>query len=224
MAVRVSNDAGVSFCIDSTEVTVSQYQVFVDAKKGDMSGQITPDCDFNTTYEPRTEDGGAPPRSAQGDIPVGLVDWCDAYAYCKWANKRLCGRIGGGPAPFALPGDATESQWMFACSAGGAHPYAYGATFDTNACNDGETYSDIAPVKKFPKCTGGFPGLFDMSGNVEEWEDSCDGQGHCNTRGGSAWDERYTKDHKEVFSCGVTFGDDWIDERYEDVGFRCCSP
>ena len=43
--------------------------------------------------------------------------------------------------------------------------------FDGNACNDGEhmTKPVIVPVETMPLCNGGYPGLFDMMGNVEEW-------------------------------------------------------
>ena len=40
-----------SFCIDSTEVTERDYTLFLDAKKGDTSGQIAA-CSWNTSYNP----------------------------------------------------------------------------------------------------------------------------------------------------------------------------
>ncbi|WP_394849350.1 formylglycine-generating enzyme family protein [Pendulispora brunnea] len=222
-SVRVGNGAGVSFCIDATEVTIDQYRLFVQAKNGDTSGQ-PPECAFNTNYAPQLEDGSPVPGGVAGDSPVTYVDWCDAFAYCAWANKRLCGRVGGGHAPAATPGDPAQSQWMFACSHGGARAYAYGAAFDTSACNDGaEGVVEIAPVKSFPGCVGGFEGIFDMSGNAGEWEDACNASGNCLTRGGSSWDFR--EPQRDRFACGIPYSSagDPRTSRYADVGFRCCA-
>jgi len=222
-SVRVGNGAGVSFCVDSTEVTVDQYRLFANAKNGDTSGQ-PPECGFNTNYQPQLDDGSPVPGGVAGDTPVTYVDWCDAFAYCAWANKRLCGRIGGGSAPVATPGDPAESQWMFACSRAGARAYPYGDTFDTTACNDGaEGMVDIAPVKKFPACGGGFEGVFDMSGNAGEWENACNVDGNCLTRGGSSWDFR--EPQRDRFACAIPYSSegDPRPSRYPDVGFRCCA-
>jgi len=211
--IRVGNDAGVSFCIDSTEVTVRQYQAFVDAKNGDMRGQIA-ECAPNTTYALH-DPNDASVNLARGDA-VHYVNWCDAFAYCRWANKRLCGSIGGGPAS-ADPADL-NGQWMFACSRGGALAYPYGQAFDASACNSGG--GTISAPESKATCQGGFPGLFDMSGNVEEWEDNCDpASRNCHVRGGSAFD---TDDNNHPFACGTSLDDDRLNNDF-DVGFRCCS-
>ena len=54
------------------------------------------------------------------------------------------------------------------------------------AAIDGGT---LVPVASLPGCQGGYPGVFDMSGNVEEVEDSCDDAGTCYSRGGSFVDD-----------------------------------
>ncbi len=53
----------------------------------------------------------------------------------------------------------------------------------------GESVYPIDPTKPhFRSCQGGGVGLFHMSGNVAEWENSCDGiaiDSKCRIRGGS---------------------------------------
>ncbi|WP_394820566.1 formylglycine-generating enzyme family protein [Pendulispora albinea] len=225
--IRVGNDAGgdaaISFCVDTTEVTITQYRRFLEETKGD-AGKQPRECAFNTSYEPLTEDGGEPP-SAHADSPVVYVDWCDAYMYCTWAGKRLCGRVNGGSAYHGAPGDPRESQWTFACSRNGARPYPYGMGFDTSLCNDGNGGDPhLAPVKQFKGCEGGFTGLFDMSGNVAEWEDACKDADQCPTRGGSYYIGR--DPDRDVFSCYVSFFsfDFTRQHRGRAVGFRCCGP
>lgn len=165
--VRVTSGA-VSFCIDSTEVTNADYQAFL-ADFGAVPENDVPECAWKTTHE-------APPfQPAAAKIPRRDVDWCDARAYCKWAGKRLCGKIGGGPASVVEQRDPLQGQWLFACSGAGARIYPYGDTFDSRACAGREFFDggfDVYPVATFPKCEGGFSKIFDMSGNVREFLDT----------------------------------------------------
>jgi formylglycine-generating enzyme required for sulfatase activity len=170
-------DAG-EFCIDETEVTQKDYAFFLAARAGDTSGQ-PPECAFNTSFAPLSSAGcGFDPNATPGK-PVS-VNQCSASAYCRWANKRLCGRLasaGGGPTPTSERTNAKVSQWFSACSNGGdgLHPYPYGITYLPNACNGGDHDAGLVAVGTLPNCVGGLPNLFDMSGNVKEWEDSCEG-------------------------------------------------
>jgi formylglycine-generating enzyme required for sulfatase activity len=211
-----------NFCIDSTEVTVQQYTQFLAAKAGDLSGQ-PPKCLWNNSFVP----SNWPPPGTDTQAVKG-VDWCDAYMFCAWAGKRLCGNADGGSSD---PGNGTNpavSEWFKACSHNndGLHSYPYGLTYDPKACN-GKDYDAGHPLPSLSTCQGGYPGLFDMSGNVIEWEDSCEitppeagdqtGQSDfCDIRGGSFLLDVNLVRCDEGFSTARGNGG-------PDNGFRCCS-
>lgn len=170
-----------AYCIDSTEVTQAHYAKFVAAKAGDTSGQPA-FCAWNTSY--------APGLSGGANDPVAKVDWCDAYMFCKWAGKRLCGSTKGGAAT-TLVANSPESQWYWACSAEDTRTYPYGWVYASSACRGADHVPPgLGAVATTPDCVGGLDGLYDMSGNVEEWEDACSGAGgatdRCLVRGGHA--------------------------------------
>ncbi|MGZ3448975.1 MAG: formylglycine-generating enzyme family protein [Polyangiales bacterium] len=210
-----------SFCIDSTEVTNAQYKAFLAGTPGPQPSY----CSWNTLYIPAV---GWPYAAGRDNYPVTNVDWCDAYAYCKWAGKRLCGKIGGGTNAYDAYATSALSQWYYACSGGTGLTYPYGSTLVSMRCQDGDIMpNQSVPVATKPLCVGGFPGLYDMSGNAWELEDSCDASGdaagpaadHCHVRGGS-----YTKPTtSDALKCD---GDDFVQRSdiWPFVGFRCCSP
>ncbi len=201
------------FCIDSTEVTEYQYADFLDSTPL-VEGQ-PPFCAFNTSFNGWSSQI---PRSTK---PRRDVDWCDARAYCQWAGKRLCGRPGGGSAPFDEFASAAGSEWYFACSRGGKRPYPYGLTFLDWACatNDNPTKKGLIHVGGNWGCEGGFEDLWDMSGNVAEWEDSCKSEDEiasCRLRGGSA------DSPGEAARC-QSEGSSLRSYSSDRVGFRCCA-
>jgi formylglycine-generating enzyme required for sulfatase activity len=210
-----------SFCIDSTEVTNDQYATFLAATPA-LSLAPAPACSFKTSFTPSA--GWPAPTKKQN--PVVLVDWCDAYAYCAWAGKRLCGAIGGGPSAKASVADKNVDQWYAACSANGANVYPYGGNvYISGKCNDLESGSKgTAPVESFAGCVGGYPGIFDMNGNAYEWEDACDvstgASDSCVIRGGS-WGFSGTT----YGGCNTYFNDYVVkrSDNFNDTGFRCCS-
>lgn len=205
---------GGVFLIDATEVTVAQYRQFVTAKNGDVSGQIAA-CSWNQSY---FEEVAYEPD----DEPITMVDWCDANAYCAWAGKRLCGRVGGGPIATAELDDQTLNQWYLAC--GG--PSGRQDPNDDLECNLSMGFRSVAPVATYPKCEGYYPGVFDMLGNVWEWVDGCETNTGpddiCNLMGGSTINgDSY---------CSFHFDNSGVDEapwhRSEKVlyaGIRCCA-
>ena len=202
----------VAYCIDATEVTREQYGFFL-ATSPELN-QPAP-CDSNGSFTPTV---GWPPKSNQKNLPVVGVDYCDATAYCAWAGKRLCGAIGGGVTDAAGGDDPTSSQWMNACSGGGTRKYPYADAYNPTACN-GLDYGMNGPnkVQAALGCVGSAPGLFDMSGNVREWEDACDGS-DCRVRGGS-FDSPGGEDGELPCTGNMVLS------RYDKddfTGFRCC--
>lgn len=198
--------AGSSY-VDSTEVTVESYQLFLAAKGDDTAGQAD-ECAWNDSYAPAV-------KLAAPKQPVTHVDYCDAVAYCSWADKRLCGKIGGGALAFADLASPTKSQWFAACGGPKGQPYPYGTQPIPEACNsDGMS---VEPVASHPECQGFADGLFDMVGNVAEWVDACDASSGaadgCETIGGSYLDSG---------TCSLS-SLKHRDEQLPNVGFRCCS-
>ena len=149
-------------------------------------------------------------------LPAVDVDWCDAYAFCSWAGKRLCGKIGGGSGD----DDGGANQWLHACSFGGAHVYPYGGAYSPTACNGIDFDAGaLLPVGTLGTCVGGYVGLFDMSGNALEWDDTCDGPAmtdRCRLNGGS-----FLNTAPEL-RCDFVNGAP-RSARFPYVGFRCCS-
>ena len=206
---------GGVFFIDATEVTVAQYRQFLTAKNGDMSGQIEA-CSWNQSY---FEEVAFEPD----DEPIVMVDWCDAYAFCEWAGKRMCGRLGGGPLSTAELEDPTLNQWYLAC--GGPNGNFY-STDSRTGCNTSDGFRSVAPVATYPECEGYYPGVFDMRGNVWEWIDDCESntgpEDICSPMGGSTI-------NNDTIPCSyrgdILSGEEpWRrDDRIRYAGIRCCA-
>jgi formylglycine-generating enzyme len=214
--------------IDPTEVTNVAYQEFVDAAV-DPTAQPG-NCLWNTSFAPQTESVDCNAALVDPvtfpDRPITCIDVCDARAYCTWKGRRLCGRIGGGKL-FAEDGaDPEVSEWFRACTEAGVRAYPYGETFEAESCKTSATPGGGNPVevRTFVDCEGGYTGLFDMSGNVQEWEDGCTNgsdpedpaDDSCNVRGGAFWSSGTEArcDHLMYRPPGNAVSNDW--------GFRCC--
>jgi formylglycine-generating enzyme required for sulfatase activity len=206
------------FCVDTREVSNRDYGEFL--ANATASGQPSPACDFNTDFKPST----AIPDRNDPDMPVRSIDWCDAWAYCHWAGKRLCGKVGGGAAGYEDYA-STMDEWFVACSSNGANAYTYGPAFVASACNwGGEINGSVARVASFPSChapAGPLATIFDMTGNVLEWEDACDGptsEANCRVRGG--W---FKSPSEESLKCsyGATRTRATVEA---SMGIRCCAP
>jgi formylglycine-generating enzyme required for sulfatase activity len=239
MVVIPTNQAlGGSYCMEATEVTLGDYNAFVVANQpvrfqppgcNELTDGGPPQ---NLTYVPS---GDWPPSAGQLSNPVHYVDWCDAYAYCKWKGRQLCGNIKGGTNPQSLASSIANSAWFNACSAQGQNTYPYSGDFDALACNGGTLDGGpvgVAPSTAAGRCQGGFVGLYHMSGNVAEWEDSCPQSGTdagpapsasdmCLVRGGSY----ASNNDSAALACDAGRTVQRIPTNnadLADVGFRCC--
>jgi sulfatase modifying factor 1 len=213
------------YCIDSTEVTRGQYQLWL-ATNPTSDGQIS-GCQWNTSFVPDAECMAGPNvYSGPGseNHPQTCVDWCDAYSYCKGVGKRLCGKIGGGTNDFGNYANSSLSQWYNACVSDGTNnAYPFGTTYGPNLCNGYDHgIGTTVPVGEMKSCQSpisGYAGVYDLSGNVWEWEDSCNGsdpEARCRLRGGTIYYNDYG------LKC------DYGDHMYRNVaghviGLRCCS-
>jgi formylglycine-generating enzyme required for sulfatase activity len=209
-AVRIATGSGY-FCIDSTEVTRADYQAFLGAIASTAPPTPPAGCEGDTDFTPRKD---WPPAPGTEAYPVSQIDWCDAAAYCAWAGKRLCGRFGGGAiAVGTAEHDATQSEWLDACSHAGAHAYPYGDAYDANACA-----TALGTVATHAGCTGGYDGLHDMSGSVWEWTNACDSNAadsFCHAEGGG-FDSR-----PDELACAGTRP--WTrTSAATNIGIRCC--
>jgi hypothetical protein len=214
-------NAGGGFCVGATEVTRSQYAAFLATNPA--TGSQGANCASNTTFVPSS----SWPPTSNDTHPVTFVDWCDAVAFCQWTGGHLCGGKGGAPYDPMYSADPSISEWYGACSAGGSLTYPYGNTYEPGACNgrDNEDGGILAPtpVASLPACVGGEPGVFDMSGNVFEWDSACvfdsnnPSNSLCSYRGGDY------ESGQDQLGCGSMPSSLAIGQTFPTIGFRCCA-
>jgi sulfatase modifying factor 1 len=157
--------------------------------------------------------------NVQGEKPAVMKTWLDARATCQSEGKRLCG----------------ESEWTLACEGRERLPYPYGYTRNDEACNVDKPHPDVdeaaianpatraAEVARLDQrdpsgareaCVSPY-GVYDMTGNVDEWVVNESGKPYKSGLKGGYWGpvrdrcRPMTIAHNEEFS-------------FYQIGFRCC--
>ncbi len=130
-----------AYYIDLKEVTQSEYDRFVRMTRRDIP------------HVPVFEEEIA--KLVDPDFPVVGVGWNDAFAYCRWAGKRL----------------PTEAEWEKAARGEGRRLYPWGNEFSYAFANldgddDGARY--LAAVGSYEGGRSPY-GVYDMAGNAAEW-------------------------------------------------------
>lgn len=167
------------------------------------------------------------------------MDFCDAFAYCAWAGKRLCGPVGAGGKGASVSatyeeavaiGKSTQSEWFNACTQGGTTKYPYGDAFVQGRCIDRTAIQ--ADAKAFDvtdltdnACHGATPPydeVYDLMGSVREWHNVCytpkSGGASC-TASGSGAEEPADQDK----DCAATTNFPSVRAIYSFRGIRCCA-
>ena len=148
--------------------------------------------------------------------PVEKVSWYDAVEFCQ----RLSIATG---RKYRLP---SEAEWEYACRAGSATPFHFGATLTSKLANYNGNYTFASePQGEYREQTtdvGRFPanafGLYDMQGNVWEW---CADDWHENYDGaptdGSAWVSQEIQSNNKLLRGGSWYDlPDYCRSAYRD--------
>ena len=153
-------------------------------------------------------------------LPAVMATWEEADAACRAEGKRLC----------------TDSEWTLACEGQTRLPYPYGYARDASACNIDRPYqlprfeafaqtrqiaSEVArldqrvPSGSMPRCVSPF-GVYDMTGNVDEWVVNEHGEPDISGLKGG-----YFGPIRARCRPMTTAHNRWF--RFYQVGFRCCA-
>ncbi|MEP6959650.1 MAG: formylglycine-generating enzyme family protein, partial [Nitrospirota bacterium] len=129
-----------AFYIDKHQLSAGEYAKFLEA----TSHVAPPEWDIMR-------------KSMHQKRPVVNVDWADADAYCKWADKRM----------------PTEAEWEKAARGTDGRTYPWGNELPTqfHANMKKEVWNNhvvLTPVGLFEAGKSPY-GIYDMAGNAWEW-------------------------------------------------------
>lgn len=135
--------------------------------------------------------------------------WYEAKSQCEAQGKRLC----------------IDNEWTQACRGEENLPYPYGYERDATACNIDLPWQDPAthtfeqldktvPAGSMPRCVSPY-GVYDMTGNGDEW---------CKSSGGTPYQSVLKGGHPHGVRNRCTPRTDGHNEYFSfyDTGFRCC--
>jgi sulfatase modifying factor 1 len=204
-----------SYCVDRYEA----YVVELDAQ-----GNERPHSPFDVV------DGlSLRAKSARGVTPQGYISRGQARGACENAGKRLCtadefvGACNGGDpsrlypyGPEHKPGACNEGKGSTMVRFFGWNPYRW-TTKQFNDPRLNQAKGGLAPTGSYPECVSP-AGVYDCVGNLHEWVDEADPQGHGRFRGGFYGDA-------ENNGSGCTYVTHAHMPSYHDysTGFRCCA-
>ncbi|WP_158965650.1 formylglycine-generating enzyme family protein [Paraglaciecola sp. L3A3] len=170
-----------SFGISETEVSVKEFEIFVNATSYVTDAEKDKGCASYQEGKAVWEDNRnwrSPGFMQNETSPVVCVSLKDAQAYVDWISKASS-------HAYKLP---TEVRWEYAARAGKETDYWWGVGVDTDNANCGWCGSQWSNVSTAP--VGSFErndfGLFDTVGNVWEWTVSDKNASRAVVRGG-AW-------------------------------------
>ena len=203
-------------CIDVTETTRAHYEAWLATSPSTASQDAA--CASNVSFAPDPDCMAQAEVCASGceNHPQTCVDWCDASAFCAAVGKRLCGTYPQQNSGYWKPEDPTELGE--ACHDGTLESFPYGPDHQAGTCNGNELAGTTVPVGSLADCAREQPGgkVYDLVGNVWEWQQLCDAT-TCTARGGSFAEDG----EKNTCSATASYPRDLT---ASNLGFRCCAP
>jgi formylglycine-generating enzyme required for sulfatase activity len=155
-----------------------------------------------------------------GEKPAVMRSWNDADRTCRASGKRLC----------------ADSEWTLACEGKDRLPYPYGTRRDPSACNIDKPHPDVnesaladpalrdAEVERLwqgepsgsrTSCVSDY-GVFDLTGNVDEWVVNESGHPFKSASKGGYWGPVRNRCRPTTTAHGEDFA-------FYQLGFRCCA-
>lgn len=147
------------------EVTVAQFVEFVEAQgyktQAESTGLGGWKASTASSWGIKNSDlnWSSPGYPVAADLPVTMVSYEDALAFCAWLSKR-------DGKNYRLP---TEAEWEYACRAGSTDIYHFPIKARDSYCwSLWNTKKTVCPRPVGTRQPNPW-GLFDMVGNAREW-------------------------------------------------------
>ena len=149
----------------------------------------------------------------EGELPLVAQTFIQAKAACAAQNKRVC----------------TKVEWTFACEGPELLAYPYGNRHDATKCHidDPQFRRGLVLVEASgsrPLCVSS-TGIFDMTGNADEWVRNEHYRPESRGRGQNPWSSALKGGHWGPVrnQCRPTTTSHYETFANYETGFRCCS-